>query len=141
MAFSALTRREFLWRLAKAFSLWVLTSVGACAGALSYMSMWEPRAFQRSHKRLSSGLRPRLQKVSGLRILHLSDFHASWSVPYDLIEEGVDAGIAEGADLICLTGDYITSTLDDEERYVEILKKLVTHAPTVACLGNHDGGP
>jgi predicted MPP superfamily phosphohydrolase len=42
--------------------------------------------------------------------------------------------------LICLTGDFITQGYEALDGYAEVLKPLVAHAPTFACLGNHDGG-
>ncbi|HQH28482.1 MAG TPA: phosphodiesterase YaeI, partial [Oligoflexia bacterium] len=46
-------------------------------------------------------------------------------------------------DLICLTGDYISSTLPSAQeaaRYSRLLRILSDAAPCAACLGNHDGG-
>jgi predicted MPP superfamily phosphohydrolase len=43
-----------------------------------------------------------------LKLLHLSDFHASWAVSLGFIEEAVDLGLQLKPDLICLTGDFIT---------------------------------
>ena len=77
----------------------------------------------------------------GVRILHLSDFHASPVVPFSLIEKAVEYGLAVQPDLICLTGDFVTSAdAFDEQEYSRILRRLSNAAPTFACLGNHDGG-
>jgi len=79
--------------------------------------------------------------MSGLRILQLSDFHASNVVPFSLIEKAVDAGLAAKPDLICLTGDFVTDAQEfDQTEYARILRRLSSAAPTFACLGNHDGG-
>jgi predicted MPP superfamily phosphohydrolase len=75
-----------------------------------------------------------------LKILQLSDLHASHTVSLDFIERAVDLGISQRPDLICLTGDYITRKYEDWNRYAEILSKLPAAAPTYATLGNHDGG-
>lgn len=75
-----------------------------------------------------------------LKILHLSDLHASEIVSLDFIERAIDLGLAQQPDLICLTGDYITRQYDQWDRYAEILSKLSAFAPTYATLGNHDGG-
>lgn len=75
-----------------------------------------------------------------LKILHLSDLHASEIVSLDFIERAVDLGLEQKPDLICLTGDYITREYDQWDRYAEILSKLPAFAPTFATLGNHDGG-
>jgi uncharacterized protein len=78
--------------------------------------------------------------LNPLKILQLSDLHASETVSLDFIERAIDLGVAQRPDLICLTGDYITHTYDQWERYADILAKLSATAPTYATLGNHDGG-
>jgi uncharacterized protein len=77
----------------------------------------------------------------GVRILHLSDFHASPVVPFSLIENAVDLGLEAKPEVICLTGDFVTDTTPfDEAAYARILRRLSGAAPTFATLGNHDGG-
>lgn len=75
-----------------------------------------------------------------VRLLHLSDFHASRDVPFSLIEKAIKQALQQNYDLVCLTGDFITDHLEDPASYRRILRKLSEHAPTVACPGNHDGG-
>jgi hypothetical protein len=75
-----------------------------------------------------------------LRVLHLSDFHASPVVSLDFIDHAVGLGAALKPDLVCLTGDFITRKHDAFGDYARILKKLSSIAPAFACLGNHDGG-
>ena len=78
---------------------------------------------------------------SGVRILQLSDFHASSVVPFSLIENSVDMGLEAKPDVICLTGDFITDAAPfDEAQYARILRQLSGAAPVFASLGNHDGG-
>lgn len=78
-----------------------------------------------------------------LRILHLSDLHASASVPWRLLERAVDLGLAEHPDLILITGDFVTSpfAIPDRSRYLALLRRLGAAAPAFACLGNHDMPP
>jgi uncharacterized protein len=79
--------------------------------------------------------------TSGVRILHLSDFHASPIVPFSLIENAVELGLEAKPDVICLTGDFVTdATPFDEAEYARILRRLSSAAPVFATLGNHDGG-
>jgi uncharacterized protein len=79
--------------------------------------------------------------TSGVRILHLSDFHASPVVPFSLIENSVELGLQAKPDVICLTGDFVTdATPFDEAEYARILRRLSSAAPVFATLGNHDGG-
>ncbi len=75
-----------------------------------------------------------------LKLLHLSDLHASWCVSLQYIQEAIDLGISLKPDLICVTGDFITTTYNDFQSYQRILARLPVAAPTFACLGNHDGG-
>lgn len=74
-----------------------------------------------------------------LRLLHLSDMHAS-PMPLDHIAKAVRAGIALKPDLICVTGDFITWKYEAWDAYAAILGELQKAAPTFATLGNHDGG-
>ena len=75
-----------------------------------------------------------------IRLLHLTDLHASHFVSMRLIERAVDIGIAQKPDLICVTGDFITSKDGfDESEYVSVLQRLSAAGPTFAVLGNHDG--
>lgn len=75
-----------------------------------------------------------------IKLLHLSDLHLSPMLPLDFIEIAISLGLAEKPDLICLTGDYITHTLEQDEAYSRLLSRLPAAVPTFASLGNHDGG-
>lgn len=122
-----LTRRKFV-----AAGLG-LTSLGGLG--FSYMRHGEPEWFEVTHKRaIVRGL------GQPIRILHLSDFHASDVVSYDFIEAAVKTGLEQQPDLIFLTGDFITWKLENADRYCSILTRLSDAAPTYACIGNHDGG-
>jgi predicted MPP superfamily phosphohydrolase len=75
-----------------------------------------------------------------LKILHLSDLHASWAVSLGFIEEAVELGLQLKPDLVCITGDFISGKYADFDPYARVLAKLSDAAPAFACLGNHDGG-
>lgn len=79
-------------------------------------------------------------KGPSMRIVHLSDLHASPAVPFEFIAEAVTLALAQGPDVVTLMGDFFTHHLPDPERYAAILARLSAVAPTFACLGNHDGG-
>jgi predicted MPP superfamily phosphohydrolase len=84
---------------------------------------------------------PGLPAGQTIRVLHLSDLHASTVVPESLIERAIAAGMALQPDLICLTGDFVTRARGYDRRwYVETLRRLPQVAPAFAVLGNHDGG-
>ncbi len=82
----------------------------------------------------------RFSSRAPVTILHLSDFHASAVVSLAHISKAIELGLAYKPDLICLTGDFITRRYDRFDEYATMLLPLAKHAPTFACLGNHDGG-
>ena len=106
----------------------------AGAAAYGYMRYLEPTHLEISHVSLRDII------PFPLKILHLSDFHASRVVGYDYIDQCVERALLHPVDLTVITGDFITWSLEEEERYLRILKKLTAAAPCYACLGNHDGG-
>jgi hypothetical protein len=76
-----------------------------------------------------------------IRILQLTDLHASWAVPLPFIQSAIALGLAENPDLVCLTGDFITHRQDfDHNGFVAALRSLTSARPTYAVLGNHDSG-
>jgi len=75
-----------------------------------------------------------------LKVLHLSDLHASWAVSLGFIESAVELGLQLKPDLVCITGDFISDQFAEFDAYARVLSKLSAAAPVFACLGNHDGG-
>ncbi len=121
-----ITRRKLLW-----------TAGAALGGAAVYPVIVEPRWLEVTR----TGLRLGRGWNSPIRVLHLTDFHASWLVPFSNIHRAIALGLAERPDLICLTGDFITFRSGfDVEAYVSALRRLASARPTFAVLGNHDGG-
>lgn len=116
--------------------------LGACIGAplISgwYMRYFETRNFEVTEKKIDHCLRGKIP--SGIKILHMSDFHASVEVPLSLIEESIFKAKELEPDLILLTGDFITWKIDDPDKYRDLLSILSETAPVFTCLGNHDGG-
>lgn len=108
----------------------------AGAATASYMRFFEPEWLELTEKTLNL----HTPLAHPLRVLHLSDLHASNVVSLDYLERAIQRSLTLKPDLICLTGDYITTAIDNFARYQSILKQLSDYAPTVACLGNHDGG-
>ena len=57
-----------------------------------------------------------------------------------MIVRAIEMGLAQKPDVICVTGDFITSKSGfDENEYAIVLRRLSKAAPTFAVLGNHDG--
>lgn len=121
-----ITRRRLLW-----------VGSGIASGAVAYPVLIEPRWFEVTRTRV-----PIKHESTGIvRVLHLSDFHASWAVPLSSIDRAIQSGLSEKPDLICITGDFITHRYDfDRPSYLATLRKLTVDHPTFAVLGNHDGG-
>jgi predicted MPP superfamily phosphohydrolase len=121
-----LTRRKFLWG----------GLVGA-VGVAADMRLIEPRWIRKSVVNVAMSASPLSRS---LRILHLSDMHASKVVPVGFIRKAFELGIAQKPDCICITGDLISQTIPERDAYVSALRLLSEACPCVACVGNHDGG-
>lgn len=110
----------------------------AALSAYGYAFHLEPGWLEVTHKSVSTGgklARP-------IRILHLSDLHASGIVPLSLIDEAFRLGMEQKPDLVCLTGDYVTTDTDFAETpYSSLLARYAARIPIFAVMGNHDGGP
>src|SRR5215510_13891568 len=122
-----MTRRKFLFS--------ALAS-GSCS--LAYPCYMEPRWLELTVQHVQ---RSRSPVGAPLRLLHISDLHASFYVPLGMISHAIDLGLAQKPDLICVTGDFITHRHDfNEHEYARLLRRLSAAAPSYAVLGNHDGG-
>lgn len=115
----------------------LISSLTGLAAIPGYSRFLEPGWLEVTEKRVPLG-RIRLRRE--VRILHLSDLHASDAVPYELIERAIELGLEQRPDLACLTGDFITRAIPSAEEYRRVLRRLTQAVPTLACFGNHDGG-
>src|SRR4051812_44913078 len=121
-----LTRRKFL------------ANVGIIGlGFGSYAKFIEPTWLGVGRHEVKLSSRPDQQP---LKLLHLSDLHASNVVGLDFIGKAIDLGLSLKPDVICVTGDFITRQFEDVDAYAKVLSRLPAAAPTFATLGNHDGG-
>ena len=112
-------------------------AAASAASAASYMRFVEAGWFETGRPAVPTG------KGAGrraLKVLHLSDLHASPAVSLAFIAQAVELGLSLKPDLICLTGDYITHRYEDWEGYARVLGRLASAAPVFASAGNHDGG-
>ena len=113
-----------------------LLSIAATSVAFpAWFRYAEPRWFELTHTRISIRIpRP-------VRLLHLADFHISDGMTAEELEAGLQLGLGQRPDLICLTGDFISTTVAFDRHGLKRLVRLATDAaPTFAVLGNHDGG-
>src|SRR5688572_14734665 len=86
-------------------------------GVVADMALIEPTALRLNRHEVPLG---RPAGAAPVRILQLSDFHASDCVDLDYIERSVQLGLTTKPDLICLTGDFISWRWDEWERYTRI---------------------
>lgn len=114
--------------------MFLSTIAAATSGAL-WARYVEPQWFELTRREvLIPGVRP-------MRLLHVSDIHISDGMPAADLERGFTKGLKERPDLICLTGDFVSTTLGFEAAALRrMLQRAADTAPVLAVLGNHDGG-
>ena len=107
----------------------------ALTAGVAWSRFVEPKYFELTHTRIRlAGARPR-------RILHMSDIHISDGMNAVDLEIGFRKGLSQKPDLICLTGDFVSTTSGfDHQGLWKLLRSAAAIAPTYAVLGNHDGG-
>jgi len=78
----------------------------------------------------------------GKRIVHISDMHCSRTVTEKYLRHCIDRVNDLDADIVLLTGDYITHDFRGKYRHtaVELIGNIESKLGTFACLGNHDYG-
>jgi hypothetical protein len=84
-------------------------------------------------------LLPRLPRAfEGFRICQLSDIHIGPFMPTEEIRKYVAIANAQKAEMVVLTGDFVTFDPSTQQAVVDALSGL--HAPfgVYGCLGNHD---
>jgi uncharacterized protein len=82
-----------------------------------------------------AGLGP---SFDGYRIAQLSDLHIGSLLPRALAEPWIDRTNALDADLVALTGDYVTSGVAFHADIAALLTRLRAKDGAVAVMGNHD---
>ncbi len=76
--------------------------------------------------------------LDGLRIVQLSDFHAGPFLDRGSMEPVLDLVRACQADLLVLTGDFITDNADDRHKLGQIFAQMPATLGKFAVFGNHD---
>jgi len=77
--------------------------------------------------------------LSGLRIVHLTDFHYDGLRLSDqLLQRAIAQANAARPDLIALTGDFVTTAPEPAYALAQQLTQLQSRLGTYAVLGNHD---
>ena len=102
-------RRRFLTALASVPILGIL--------ALAYAKWLEPSWFEVTEKDI------KLRHLSRpLKLLHLSDFHASPEVSLETIEAAIELGLQQNPDFAVISGDFITWELGNEAGSPSVLR-------------------
>ena len=80
------------------------------------------------------------EALDGLRVAHLTDLHQGHITPVETIEQAIAAAVAEGADVVALTGDLVHNRARYAAPLARLLEPLVRSARlgAYAVLGNHD---
>jgi uncharacterized protein len=82
---------------------------------------------------------PRLPAaLDGLRIAHVTDLHCGRNVPAAFVSRALDMARQTRADLIVLTGDFVSYDWQNLRAVQEALRALQAPRGVFACLGNHD---
>ena len=78
----------------------------------------------------------------GKKIVHVSDLHCSRTVTAKYLRRCVDRVNSLDADIVLLTGDYVTHDLRGRfrEKVIELIGGIRSGDGVFACLGNHDYG-
>ena len=78
------------------------------------------------------------KKLDGFRIVHLSDIHHSPFTNLDHIARAVTVSSQLNADLVALTGDYVSHEAKYIDPVAKVLGEIKSRNGVYACLGNHD---
>jgi predicted MPP superfamily phosphohydrolase len=101
-----------------------------------YATLSEPNRLKIS--RTSVPIKGLPQRLNGLRIVLMSDFHLFPFTPADLIQEAIrQAGTLE-PDIVLFGGDFVYSEAEAAYELSPILAQLNSKLGSFAVLGNHD---
>ncbi len=78
------------------------------------------------------------EAFDGLRVVHLTDVHHSLFTPLETVERAVHLANQLEADVVALTGDYVTLSPDYVWPAARALGRLRARLGVFAVLGNHD---
>jgi predicted MPP superfamily phosphohydrolase len=78
------------------------------------------------------------EAFSGLRIVQISDIHHGLFLPEQWLADAVQQTNRLHADIVVLTGDFVTYSRTNIEPAAEILSRLRARYGVLAVLGNHD---
>ena len=113
-----------------------LNILKSALGEMARAAITEP--FMLSIERQEIFLRRLPKRLDGFRIVHLSDFHYGPMVNPEHLKRAVQTANDLHADLIALTGDYISQDRAYAAPCAEVVGRLRARHGVYAVLGNHD---
>src|SRR6185503_8019889 len=113
-----------------------LTLIKSALGEMARVALAEP--FMLAIERQEIYLRRLPAGLDGLRLVHLSDFHYGPLTDSKHLERAVKAANDLRADVIVLTGDYISQDRVYAAPCAELVGRLRARFGVYAVLGNHD---
>lgn len=78
------------------------------------------------------------EKLEGMKIVHLSDLHIGSTFDGKWLSKLIGKINAEGADIVCVSGDLVDAVPKKIEKDVVHLQKLTAPLGVHICLGNHE---
>jgi predicted MPP superfamily phosphohydrolase len=127
-----LTRRHFLRLM-----LGSTATVGlAAAGGVTYTTLIEPHWLDLTRVNVPIPSLP--AHLDGFTIAQLSDLHRGPEITEQDITQAVELALRQQADLVTLTGDYVTGSASYVVSCAKALSPLTASSDVLACLGNHD---
>jgi hypothetical protein len=110
---------------------------GAIGAAGAYGTQVEP--FWVQHHDYPMPLRNLPASFQGFRMAQLTDLHAGVDVPMDYLKSVVDKVVKARPDLVVITGDLVTSSIEYANPICDVLGALpAAGIQSVATFGNHD---
>jgi len=126
------TRRRFLKLILGSTAAAGLSALGGA----SYATLVEPHWL--ALERVDAPLSGLPAGLDGFTIAQLSDLHRGAEVTQEDIAQAVELTLRQEADLIVLTGDYVSGSAEYARSCAEALSPLTASGDVLACLGNHD---
>lgn len=115
----------------------IRTGVLGAVSSYGYAHWIEPNILTTTRKEIFLPHLP--ESLDGMVVAQLTDFHYRADKEFEMMSEAVEIANASGADIVALTGDYITGTPDVFPPLMEVLGELNAKHGVYGIMGNHDG--
>jgi predicted MPP superfamily phosphohydrolase len=112
----------------------LLAITALVAGLLAYMQRIAPTWLEVVRLRVALPGLP--GELAGVRVAHLSDFHAGGAIPLEMLQRAKAIALADRPDIVALTGDFYDEGVPSDAG--ELFTAWPDGLLVVAVLGNHD---